>query len=161
MPLEPRDKELAAIGASIGANCEPCIEHHLAAAGDAGLSSAELDDAVATAHAVRRGAVTYFAARIEELLGHATSAADPIASGATSKPRELVALGVCVGANSHPLLRAHINAALDAGLEVHQIKSALKMAGYVQQHAATLTAQAVTRAMAEPVGTSGGAVGAG
>ena len=161
MPLEPRDKELAAIGASIGSNCEPCIEHHLAAARDAGLTRVELDEVVARAYAVRRGAVTYLSARIDELLGHGTSSAEPAGSAATSKTHELVALGVCVGANSHPLLRAHINAALGAGLKVHQIKSALKMAGYVQQHAATLTAEAVTRAMAEPVGTSGGAVGAG
>ena len=57
MPLEQRDKELAAIGASIGANCRPCIEHHLGAGHEAGLSQAELDDAVATAYELRRGAV--------------------------------------------------------------------------------------------------------
>ena len=31
MRLEQGEKELAAIGASIGANCRPCIEHHLPA----------------------------------------------------------------------------------------------------------------------------------
>jgi AhpD family alkylhydroperoxidase len=31
MQLEQRDKELAAVGASIGRNCRPCIEHHVAA----------------------------------------------------------------------------------------------------------------------------------
>lgn len=77
MPLEQRDRELAAIGASIGANCRPCIEHHVTAGRDA---------------------------------------------------------------------------ALDAGLEAHQIKSALKMAGYVQQHAASITAEEVARVLAEQVG---------
>ena len=156
MPLEPREKEFAAIGASIGSNCEPCIEHHLAAARDAGLTTAELDDAVATAHEVRRVAVAYLSARIEELLGHGSNSAEPTASATSSREQELVALGVCVGANSHPLLRAHIKAAADVGLEVYQIKSALKMAGYVQQHAATLTTEAVTRAMAEPMGVRAG-----
>jgi AhpD family alkylhydroperoxidase len=29
MQLGQRDKELAAIGAAIGCNCRPCIEHHI------------------------------------------------------------------------------------------------------------------------------------
>jgi AhpD family alkylhydroperoxidase len=155
MPLEQRDKELAAIGASIGANCRPCIEHHLAAGHEAGLSQAELDDAVATAHAVRREAVELLSARIDELLGHGGAPPQPAASAPTSTARELVALGVSVGANSHPLLHLHIGATLDAGLEIHQIKSALKMAGYVQQRAAEITANEVTRALEEQVGAPG------
>jgi AhpD family alkylhydroperoxidase len=160
MPFEQRDKELAAIGASIGSNCEPCITHHLAAGRDAGLSQADLDAAVASAHAVRRQAVELLAARIDELLGHGGGGAEPAAIAESSKAHELVALGVSVGANSHPLLHAHVGSALDLGLEVHEVRSALKMAGYVQQHAAGLTAQAVTRALAERVGAPTGAVAA-
>ena len=152
MALEQRDKELAAIGASIGANCRPCIEHHLVAGREAGLSEAELDGAVATAHAARREAVELLSARIDELLGRGGAPPEPAAVTQTSKARELVALGVSVGANSHPLLHLHIGSALDVGLEVHQIRSALKMAGYVQQHAAEITANEVTRALAERAG---------
>ena len=154
MPLEQRDKELVAIGASIGSNCEPCITHHLAAGREAGLTQAELDAAVASAHAVRREAVGLLTARIDELLGHRDGAAKPAAIADTSRAYELVALGVSVGANSHPLLRVHIAAALEVGLEVHEIKSALKMAGYVQQHAAALTAEAVAGALTEGVAPS-------
>ena len=160
MPLEPRDKELVAIGASIGSNCEPCITHHLAAGREAGLTQAELDTAVASAHTVRREAVELLAARIEELLGHGGDGAKPAAIAQTSKAHELVALGVSVGVNSHPLLHAHIGSALDVGLEVHEVKSALKMAGYVQQHAAALTSDAVTLALAGRVGAAAGAVAA-
>jgi 4-carboxymuconolactone decarboxylase len=151
MPLEQPDKELTAIGASIGANCRPCIEHHLAAGREAGLSQPELDQAVALAHAVRREAVELLAARIDELLGHGGAPPEPAAIAAMSKARELVALGVSVGANSHALLHLHVGAALDTGLEVHQVKSALKMARYVQQHAADITADEVTNALAEQV----------
>ena len=42
MQLEQRDKELAAIGAAIGCNCRPCIEHHIPAGREAGLSETEL-----------------------------------------------------------------------------------------------------------------------
>lgn len=160
MPLEQRDKELAAIGASIGSNCEPCITHHLAAGREAGLSQAELDTAVASAHALQREAVGLLEARIVELLGHGGGAAKPAPIAETSKAQELVALGVSVGANSHPLLHAHVESALDVGLKVDEVKSALKLAGYVQQHAAALTADAITRALAEHVGTSAGSVAA-
>jgi hypothetical protein len=34
MALEQQDKELVAIGASIGASCRPCIEHHIPAGRD-------------------------------------------------------------------------------------------------------------------------------
>lgn len=126
MPLEQRDKELAAIGASIGANCRPCIEHHLAAGREAGLSSTELDAAVATAQVLRRQAVDLLEARIDQLLAHGGPPPEPTAIGQTSKARELVALGVSVGANSHGLLHFHLGAAKEVGLELHEIKSALK-----------------------------------
>ena len=152
MSLEQRDKELAAIGASIGANCRPCIEHHLGAGRDAGLSQAELCDAVATGQAVRAEAVELLAARIDELLGRSVAVPGPVTIARTSKARELVALGASVGANSHPLLHAHIDAAIEVGLEADHIRSALKMAGYVQQHAAAITGDEVIRALAQRAG---------
>jgi AhpD family alkylhydroperoxidase len=42
MALEQTKKELAAMGASIGAGCRPCIEHHVGAAREAGLSDDEI-----------------------------------------------------------------------------------------------------------------------
>lgn len=158
MPLEQREKELAAIGASIGANCRPCIEHHVAAGRDAGLTQVELEDAVTTAEALRREAVDFLEGRIDMLLGNAVTVAEPAPVAAGSRERELVALGVSVGANSHGLLHVHVRLALEAGLELHQVRSALKMAGYVQQHAAAITAEEVTRALAAQPGTASEAV---
>lgn len=149
MPLEQRDKEFAAIGASIGANCRPCIEHHLAAGREAGLSRTELNDAVQTAHDLRRQAVDLLASRIDDLLGNAGTPHESTAIAPTSREHELVALGVSVGANSHALLHLHISTALAVGLELHQIRSALKMAAYIQQHAAAITADEVARALSE------------
>lgn len=149
MPLESRDKELAAIGTSIGANCRPCIEHHLAAGRDAGLSPDELADAVEVAGNVRRQAVDLLSARVTELLGGNGPLPDPIPTAETSKARELVALGPSVGANSDVLVHTPVHAAITAGLELHQVKSALKMAGYVQQRAAEITAEEAARAVAE------------
>lgn len=154
MSLEQRDKELAAIGASIGANCRPCIEHHLGAGRKAGLSQGELEDAVVAAHALRREAVEVLAARIEELLGHRAPSREPVAAGETSKAHELVALGVSVGANAHGLLHVHIPVALAVGFELSQVRSALKMAGYVQEHAAAITADEVAQVLAQQASPS-------
>ena len=147
MPLDQREKELAAIGASIGANCGPCIEHHLAAARESGLSAMEISDAVATARSVRYDAISLLDARVGAMLGHQVEPGPGVEAAPTSQAAELVSLGASVGANAHRLLQTHIGAAFAAGLELHQIRSALKMAGYVQQHAAALTADEVTRAL--------------
>jgi AhpD family alkylhydroperoxidase len=149
MQLEQRDKELAAIGAAIGANCRPCIEHHLPAGREAGLSEGELTDAVATAQAIHREAVELFSARVEELLGRGGAAPEPAALDEVSRDHELVALGASIGANSHPLLRFHVGAALDVGLTRVQVEAALKMAEYVQQRAAEMTADKATHALDE------------
>ena len=156
MRLEQKEKELAAIGASIGANCRPCIEHHLPAGREAGLSETELVDAVTTAATVRSGAVELFSTRTDELLGRGVSTLEPGPPVGTSRERELVALGASVGANSHPLLRIHIAAAFDAGLTPTQVEAALQMAEYVQQRAAEITADKATHTFEELGGVAGG-----
>ncbi len=93
MRLEQREKELAAIGASLGANCRPCIEHHLPAGREAGLSETELADAVARAQAVRHEATELLTARVDELLGRVGSVPEPGPVADKSRVHELVALG--------------------------------------------------------------------
>jgi AhpD family alkylhydroperoxidase len=157
MRLDQKEKELAAIGASIGANCRPCIEHHLPAGREAGLSETELADAVATARRVRHGAVELFSTRVDELFGHGASGLEPGPPVDTSRVRELVSLGASVGANSHSLLQVHIAAALAAGLTPVQVEAALQMAEYVQQRAAEITAAEATQALEELGGVARGA----
>ena len=149
MRLEQREKELAAIGASIGANCRPCIEHHLQAGREAGLSEAELADAVATARGVRIEATVLFSVRVDELLGGGGSVPEPDPVIETSRAHELVALGASVGANSHQLLDLHIPSALEEGLSPAEIEAALKMAEYVEQRAAEMTAKKATHVLEE------------
>ena len=157
MGLEQRDKELAAIGASVGCNCRPCVAHHLPAGREAGLSDAELDEAVAIARAVRDEAIELLAPTIDRLLGAATVPAEPAPIADTSRAQELVAVGASIGANSHPLLRLHIATALEVGLSPAEVKAAAKMATYVQNRAAEMTADEATDALDE-VGAIAGAV---
>lgn len=51
--LTKRERELVAIGAALGSNCASCIEFHLPEARAAGLSEAQIREAVELADAVR------------------------------------------------------------------------------------------------------------
>jgi len=52
--LSNRERSLVSLGAAIAANCIPCIEFHVPEARKAGLSDAEIRQAVEIADKVRR-----------------------------------------------------------------------------------------------------------
>ena len=147
MALEQRDKELVAIGVSIGALCRPCIEHHIPAGRDAGLTEPELAQAVEAAQATHRIATGLLFRRSRELLDGKAPAEVAVAAEHTSRLGELVALGASIGANCHPLLEQHVAGALRQGLAPGQVRSAIKMAQIVQQHAAEITAAKAAAAL--------------
>src|SRR6266702_4810347 len=97
MALDQKDKELAAIGASIGTGCLPCIEHHIPAGRDAGLTEPELAPAVEVADATHRIAAALLFGRSRALLhGAEPPATVPLQAEPTSRPDQLVALGSSV-----------------------------------------------------------------
>lgn len=52
--LTPAERELAALGAALAANCIPCVTFHVAAARKAGLSDEQIAEALAVAERVRQ-----------------------------------------------------------------------------------------------------------
>ena len=56
MTLDPRTSRLIAIGASVAANCGPCLETNVARAIRSGASPQEVADAIAIGRMVREGA---------------------------------------------------------------------------------------------------------
>ena len=67
--LDERTKELVAVGASIVANCQPCLEYHTAKARELGATTEDILAAVAVGQQVRRGA----AAKMDRFAaGHVT-----------------------------------------------------------------------------------------
>jgi AhpD family alkylhydroperoxidase len=52
--LTERERELVAIGASIGSNCVPCIAYHVGNARKAGLSDAQIEAAVVLSEEIRK-----------------------------------------------------------------------------------------------------------
>ena len=55
--------ELVAIGASVAANCHPCVKYHVAKAAEVGVSKEDIAEAVSVGKMVRKGA----AGKIDEL----------------------------------------------------------------------------------------------
>ena len=62
--LDGNIKELIAIGASVSANCHPCIKYHTAKAREMKIDEAEIQQAVEVGKMVRKGA----AGQMDELL---------------------------------------------------------------------------------------------
>lgn len=65
--LEINVKELIAIGASISANCHPCIKYHVAKAREMKIDEAEILQAVEVGRMVRKGAADQMDKLLEEL----------------------------------------------------------------------------------------------
>lgn len=55
--MDDRIKELIAIGASVTANCQPCLTHHVAKAREYGVDEQAISEAIAVARMVRKGAM--------------------------------------------------------------------------------------------------------
>ena len=55
--MDERTKELIAIGASVGAHCQPCLTYHVAKAKELGIEEGEIREAMTVGHMVEKGAM--------------------------------------------------------------------------------------------------------
>jgi len=62
--LDEKIKELIAVGASVSANCHPCVKYHIDKAREIKIDEAEIQQAVEVGQMVRKGA----AGQVDELL---------------------------------------------------------------------------------------------
>ncbi|HUU18259.1 MAG TPA: carboxymuconolactone decarboxylase family protein [Sedimentisphaerales bacterium] len=65
--IDANIKELIAIGASVSANCHPCIKHHVGKAREMKIDEAEIQQAVEVGQMVRKGAAGQMDKLLEEL----------------------------------------------------------------------------------------------
>lgn len=80
MGFDNRTRELVAIGASITANCLPCLKYHIDKALENGVNDHEIAEAMEVGKTVRKGA----SAKMNEFisgLDHAASATSPRSEG--------------------------------------------------------------------------------
>lgn len=59
MRLDNRIGELIAVGASVTANCQPCLQYHVRQALESGADEQEIADAIEIGKMVRKGAAFY------------------------------------------------------------------------------------------------------
>ena len=55
--MDDRTKELIAIGASVGAHCQPCLTWHMKKARELGIDDEMIRAAIETGHMVEKGAM--------------------------------------------------------------------------------------------------------
>jgi AhpD family alkylhydroperoxidase len=65
--LDANIKELIAIGASVSANCRPCVKYHIGKAREMQIDEAEIWQAAEVGQMVRKGAVGQTDELLEEL----------------------------------------------------------------------------------------------
>jgi len=56
--MDNRIKELIAVGASVTANCQPCLQYHVSKAMESGADEQEITTAIEVAKMVRKGAIS-------------------------------------------------------------------------------------------------------
>jgi len=66
--MDEKLKEMIAIGASVTANCIPCIRHHFIKAREVGLTDVEIKAAVQVGKMVRKGAAQKWDEEVSALL---------------------------------------------------------------------------------------------
>ena len=79
MKLENRIVELIAVGASITANCQPCLQYHVKTALENGANEQEIAEAIEIGRMVRKGAsskMDKFAASLNEAVPSTAEKAD-------------------------------------------------------------------------------------
>jgi AhpD family alkylhydroperoxidase len=151
--LTVADKELVALGASVGAGCHPCTQYHTQAALKAGLDAVEVRWAIDMAQVVRaRGgvAVANVGRRILGVDQHELAAQGP----PPCRGSALVWLGAAAGCNSGVLLAEYAAQAAALGVEGAELREAIDIAEMVKTQAGKFLSRDVERALgkaAEPV----------
>lgn len=74
--MDNKVKLLIAVGASVTANCQPCLEHLVSSAKENGVKEKEILEAVAVAKMVRKGAMGKMDQFASTVLGNAKVAPD-------------------------------------------------------------------------------------
>lgn len=87
MLLDTKTIRLIAVGASVAANCQPCLQTSIAQAIEAGLQPVEIGEAMQVGRQVRRGAAAKMDQLIETLHANAIQAAGGGCGCGAAQPR--------------------------------------------------------------------------
>ena len=133
--LTDAQREFVALGAAIGAGCQPCTQYHVRAALKAGLGREEILRALDEAQAVRREGGVVVANVGRRLLELAEE--EGRCDGSPSEgPQALVYIGSATGCNAGGLLARYLEAASGLGFSAEQLGEAVQIAQVVKEKGA-------------------------
>lgn len=84
MTIDNKAKELIAVGASVTANCQPCLQYHSGKALEFGAEAEEVATAIEIGKLVRKGAAAKmdgFAASLKGVVPAPSGTKDPVCCG--------------------------------------------------------------------------------
>src|SRR6266700_6932851 len=139
--LSVEQRELVAVGASIGAGCHPCVKYHIKAGTDAGLAGGRVLAAVTSAERVAAEAAERMHAHARAQLG-----AEPARPAEVSPLDDVLAsFGAALAANDLANIERHLQAASELGVSRSQLQEAIEVAQKVQQNAARIHVEKAER----------------
>lgn len=140
--LTPDQQEIVAIGASVGAGCHPCFNHHIKAGRDAGITVDRLPAVLANAERIASESVSKMSGHVRAQL--AFTSARP-----TGSPLDdaLAGLGAAVGANDRMNIERFLQVAASVGASRDQLTQALGVANSTKSSAAALHERAGAKAL--------------
>ncbi len=164
--LADRDRELLAIGTSIGAGCQPCTQYHVRAAQEAGLPADEVRRAIEGGLAVRIAGGNAVADVGRRLLGDESGVTRNGGPSPSGRADVLAYLGAAAGCNAGGLLGGYLASARGLGVTDDELRAALEVTGAVKSMAATFLDREAERALGkaaapEPAATPRGCCGPG
>ena len=132
--LRDAQREFVALGAAIGAGCQPCTQYHVRAALKAGLSREDILRALDQAQAVRQqgGVAVANVGRTMLGLGEEAQAEGCLCDASQA----LVYIGSAAGCNAGGLLTRYLEAASGLGLSPEALAEAVEVAQAVKEKGA-------------------------
>ena len=156
--LTDAQREFVALGAAVGAGCQPCTQYHVRAALKAGLSREQILRALDEAQTVRQEGGVAVANVGRTMLG-----LDEEAQGegcVCDASQALVYIGSAAGCNAGGLLARYLEAASGLGLSVEELAEAVQVAQTVKEKGAQgFFAKDVERALGRLAPTAAAAGG--
>jgi AhpD family alkylhydroperoxidase len=137
MSLNLKEKELAAVGASVAAGCKPCTNYHLKKVRETGASYAEINKAILNAVNVRDSAKKIMEAHALKHPGTVQDNHEYACNENTTRIKELVSVAAAFAVNCTSNLEKHIALAQRVGISDSEVKSVLDLALFVKGQASS------------------------
>lgn len=83
--MDEKTAELIAIGASMGARCQPCLTYHVGKAREKGAAEGEIREAMAVGQRVEKGAMSAMRQFVEGVIGEVAATGSSCCGGGKPK----------------------------------------------------------------------------